>query len=75
MTKMVKYIFPLSYRYDTPKKMFVSLLCYILIYIIGRYVPIIFVGVISSVYVFIGGGILMVNYILKNKGDSDGAEK
>lgn len=71
---MLKFIFPLSYRYDTPKKMFISLLIYIVIYIAGCYIPVSFVSLITSVYVFVGGGILMVNYILKNKGDGNGTE-
>ncbi len=71
---MLKFIFPLSYRYDTPKKMFISLLIYIVIYIVGCYIPVSFLSLITSVYVFVGGGILMVNYILKNKGDGNGTE-
>lgn len=72
--KTLKFLFPLSYRYDTPKKMFISLLIYIAIYIIGCYIPVNFVSLITSVYVFVGGGILMVNYILKCKGDGDGTK-
>ncbi len=71
---MIKYVFPLSYRYDTPKKVFISLLCYIAIYMIGCYIPVSLVSLVSSIYVFVGGGILMVNYILKNKGDRNGTE-
>lgn len=54
--------------------MFLSLLIYIAIYIIGCYIPVSLVSLVSSIYVFVGGGILMVNYILKNKGDRNGTE-
>ena len=72
--KILKILFPLSYRYNTPKRMFLSLLIYIAIYIIGCYIPVSLVSLVSSIYVFVGGGILMVNYILKNKGDRNGTE-
>lgn len=72
--KILKTIFPLSYRFKTSKKFFSSLLCYILIYILGCYIPLEFASLISSLYVFIGGGILMINYLLKNKDDNNETE-
>ncbi len=63
---MLKYIFPLSFIKKTQKKFFTALVIYILIYIVGGFIPIGYVGIAVSVYVFLGAGILMVNYYKKS---------
>lgn len=73
--KILKILFPLSYRYDTPKKLFISLLIYIGIHIAGGFIPIDYLGIVVSIYVYIGGLLLLVNYLIKNKGDGNGTEQ
>ena len=68
----LKYLFPLSFIYKTPNKFFIGLISYIAIYVVGGFIPCSVVRLILTVYVFIGAGILMVNYLVKNKDDEDG---
>lgn len=70
----LKYLFPLSFLYKTPNKFFIALVAYIGIYIIGGIIPVPTVRLISTVYVFIGAGILMANYLVKNRDDKNGEE-
>lgn len=70
----LKYLFPLSFLYKTPNKFFIGLLSYIGIYIIGGIIPLSAVRLASTFYVFIGAGILMANYLVKNKDDKNGEE-
>lgn len=70
---MLKYIFPLSNLYSTPKKLFAALISYIGIYILGGLIPAGYINMAVSVYVYIGAFILIVNY-LKKKGDKNEAE-
>ena len=70
----LKYIFPLSFFYKTPKKFFASLLIYIAIYILRDLIPFGIVGNIIAVYVYIGAAILMINYLIKNKDDNNETE-
>ncbi len=70
----LKYLFPLSFIYKTPNKFFIALVCYIAIYVIGGIIPLSAVRLISTIYVFIGAGILMANYLVKNRDDKNGEE-
>ncbi len=72
--KILKILFPLSYRTETPKRFFVSLVCYVVIYLLGALIPINLAGLIISVYVYVGAGLLMVNYLVRNKDDGNGKE-
>ncbi len=72
---MLKYIFPLSYNKKTPNKFFAALVAYILIYIAGGFIPIDYVGIIISVYVFLGAGLLIVDYYKKTSENTDEEEK
>ncbi|MBO7218013.1 MAG: hypothetical protein J6V50_04855 [Clostridia bacterium] len=67
----LKFLFPLSFMYKTPKKFFAALLIYIAIYILRDIIPLGIVGTIILVYVYIGAAILMINYLLKNKDDKN----
>ena len=63
----LKLLFPLSFMYKTPKKLFIALLTYIAIYFFRNIIPLTIVGTVISVYIYIGAAILMINYLLKNK--------
>ena len=69
--KMLKFLFPLSYIYKPPKKFFIALVSYIAVYLIGGFIPLSVVRLVSTVYVFIGAGLLMVNYLIKNRDDKN----
>ena len=72
---MLKYIFPLSAFYKTPKKFFASLVIHIGIYLVGTNIPLPHIDILTTVYIFISALILFVNYFLKSKKtDSDNKE-
>ncbi len=71
--KMLRFIFPLSYTKKTPKSFFIALAAYLALYILAGFIPIGYVGTVISVYVFIGAGLLMVNYYKKPE-DTDKKE-
>ncbi len=72
--KILKILFPLSYRCKTQNSFFASLMIYLGVYILSAFIPVEIVGLIVSVYVFIGGGLLMINYLVKNRDDKNGEE-
>ena len=67
----LRFIFPLSFLFKTPKKYFLGLIVYLLIYRIGGFIQIGYVGNIISVYVYIGAALLLINYLIKNKEDDN----
>ncbi len=71
---MLKYIFPLSYNKKTPKKFFINLVLYILIYVVCGVIDIPYLQIIASVYVFAGAALLMINYYVKPE-NKDGDNK
>ena len=75
---MIKNLFYLSFRPKDSKGVFVSLIIYIAINLLGVLVRNVFsffslgllgglVGLITSVYSFLGIIILLYNYLIKNK--------
>lgn len=70
----LRFVFPLSFYYKTPKKFFASLIIYIAIYLLSGIIPFGIVRNIISVYVYIGAAVLMINYLLKNKDDNNEKE-
>lgn len=71
MNKVLKIIFPLSLLYKTPKKFFISLVAYLLIYLFGGAISVAYVGIVVSIYVFMGGFLLVLNYLKNEKNKKD----
>ena len=73
--KILKVIFPLSFNKNTPNKLFLALMAYIVIYAVGRFIPISYLPFAISVYVFVGAMLLMIDYYVWSKRDEENKEK